>query len=54
MNLISMAITYMYVYATNYTYSIILSEVHTNMHVLFMHYNLESIDTIDGVYMQLV
>lgn len=36
------------------TYSIILSQVHTNMHVLFMHYNFESIDTIDGVYMQLV
>lgn len=24
------------------------------MHVLFMHYNLESIDTIDGVYMQML
>lgn len=46
-----MVIIYMYVYVINYIYFIIFSEVYMNMYVLFMYYNLELIDIIDGVYM---
>lgn len=32
-------------------YFIIFSQVYMNMYVLFMYYNLELIDIIDGVFM---